>query len=631
VSQDFRIAEAIRRSNVQGATFGWYPTGLNSGHELRGSYIRTVDDYPALSLPELTNRPRIVYEFDSADLLTGYMYPAMARTFRAGGVQFAAMFAYDMLATASRNLGWQTHYLNLVYTPRKALSAVIAAEAMRRLPRMQGYGAYPANTRFGDFRVSAEENLGELTAPDAFLYTGSTHTRPPYPERLRRIAGSGSSPVISYDGLGSYFLDKIRDGVWRLELYPDAVPVRDPFEMPSPDKIVTRAIYRAWPMTLKLADLGESFTIERIAGPDSRLGRVTRAERGRFTASPGVFILSAHGGGPRTMLPAFIGRVRVDEFHAPPADSAAVEVEPLASAEYLSGRPVEIGARVVDETPPDSVTLWLRPSRLGRFRPFPMQPTTGYDYRASIPASALTEGSFEYAIGIVRNGVAMTFPEKFRRRPSDWDFSSERFWTLRVIPATTPLRLFRPAADVSRLAFTRIGDAGRQGIFRLVPSRATGADVFHLELPVFSGRGVEDYTASLVVKERIEARRETIARAQTLRLRLRGVGAHQRLHVTLVERDGTSWSAAVDVDSMWTERVIPLSELKAAGGVMLPQGFPGNWNYWLTPAKGRGASGDAVRLADVERLQLSLRDDRSAPVEPGSYGVEIEFITLDFR
>ena len=76
-------------------------------------------------------------EIDQADLLTGYLYPAMARTYRAVGAQFAAMFAYDMLRTAPFNLGWQTHYLNLVHTPKKAVSAVIAAEAMRRLPRFR--------------------------------------------------------------------------------------------------------------------------------------------------------------------------------------------------------------------------------------------------------------------------------------------------------------------------------------------------------------------------------------------------------------------------------------------------------------------------------------------------------------
>src|SRR5205807_2124497 len=140
---------------------------------------------------------------------------------------FAAMFAYDMLRTASRNLGWQTHYLSLVYTPRKAMSAIIAAEAMRRLPRMRAYGTYPENSRFGDFHVSADSNLGELVARDAFLYAGTTTASPPDLASLRRVAGYGSSSVVRYDGEGIYFLDRVRPGAWRLEVYPDAVPVRD--------------------------------------------------------------------------------------------------------------------------------------------------------------------------------------------------------------------------------------------------------------------------------------------------------------------------------------------------------------------------------------------------------------------
>ena len=189
-----------------------------------------------MPLRDLARLPRIVYEFDSPDLRTGTMYPAMARTFRSVGTQFAAMFAYDMLRTASRNLGWQTHYLSLVYTPRKAMSAIIASEVMHRLPRMRSYGPYPRNTRFGDFHVSYDGNLGELVARDAFLYAGSTRSTPPDPSALRRIAGYGSSSTVAYEGEGSYFLDKVRPGLWRLEVYPDAVPVRDPFEPPSPDR-----------------------------------------------------------------------------------------------------------------------------------------------------------------------------------------------------------------------------------------------------------------------------------------------------------------------------------------------------------------------------------------------------------
>src|SRR5439155_625222 len=104
------------------------------------------------------------------------------------------------------------------------------AEAIRRLARLQSYGPYPRNTTFGDFHVSPDSNLGELVAHDAFLYAGSTHSAPPEPTALRRVAGYGSSPVVTYEGEGIYFLDKVRLGLWRLEVYPDAVPVRDPFE-----------------------------------------------------------------------------------------------------------------------------------------------------------------------------------------------------------------------------------------------------------------------------------------------------------------------------------------------------------------------------------------------------------------
>ncbi|HEX4562363.1 MAG TPA: hypothetical protein VH113_11070, partial [Gemmatimonadales bacterium] len=264
VSQDFRITQAIRKSKLQGVTFAWYPTGLNSGHELVGNYIRGVDAFPDMLNPDLAPLPRIVYEFDAPDTRTGYMYPAMMRTFRQVGAQFAAMFAYDMLQTAARNLGWQTHYLNLVYTPRKAMSAVIAAEVMHRLPRLGSYGPYPNNTRFGDFHVSYQENLGELVAPDAFLYAGDTRATPPDPAGLTRIAGYGSSPVVSYGGEGIYFLDKVKPGLWRLELYPDAEPIRDPFEPPNPAKVVTRAISRPWSITVTLPDLGATFTVQPV-------------------------------------------------------------------------------------------------------------------------------------------------------------------------------------------------------------------------------------------------------------------------------------------------------------------------------------------------------------------------------
>ena len=522
VSQDFRIGEAIRSSRAQGITFGWYPTGLNSGHELQGNYLPSVDTFPGMR--DVGRLPRIVYEFDSPDLRTGYMYPAMARTFRAVGAQVALMFAYDMLATASRNLGWQTHYLSLVYTPRKAMSAIIAAEAMRRLPRMRNYGPYPTNTRFGDFHVSYEENLSELVARDAFLYAGSTRATPPDPSALRHVAGYGSSPTVSYAGEGIYFLDRVRAGVWRLEVYPDAVPVSDPFEAPSVDKIVTRAVARPWPMTITLPDLGATFTVQRVTAGNPQ---TDRAAAGRFTITPGVYVLSAQGPADRATLPDSIGHIAFAEYHSPPLDAVATATTP----------PI----------PP----------------PPPPPPPHGQ-----------------------------------------------------------PGRLFDPGTDFRLLAFTRIGDAGRRGLFRIDTSRVTGRPVFHFALPVTeSGWSPADYTASLVVTGRITA-------AESLHIRLRGLGSRQTLYVTLMEDDGTSWSAAIPVDSTWSERSLPLSAFTVGRGVLLPQGFPGQWSYWVGPAAGRGGSADRPRLDRIERLQLSLRREEGTAPTPGGYGVEVESIVL---
>lgn len=627
VSQDFRIGEAIRRSKAQGVTFGWYPGGLVSGHELAGNYLRAVDTFPDMLRPEMARLPRIVYEFDTPDERTGTMYPAMARTFRAVGTQFAAMFAYDMLETASRNLGWQTHYLNLVYTPRKAMSAVIAAEAMHRLPRMRSYGPYPGNTKFGDFHVSYPENLGELVARDALLYAGSTTSTPPDPAALHRIAGYGSSPVVTYEGGGIYFLDRVRPGVWRLEVYPDAVPVRDPFEAPNVDKIVTRAISRSWPMTVSLPDLGATFTVQAVGRSGGRA--VARAEGGKFTVTPGVYVLSATGPVDTASLPKQLGHIGFAEIHLPDPEPLAPSVQSLAAPQYLAGRDVTLPVQVVDLLPPDSALVYIRPRASGFYRGFSLKPAGGYRYVALLPAASLREGPYEYVVTVFRGGSAWTLPDGVSGRPTDWDFKGFGGWGLDVVSADTPLRIFDPATDAARLAFTRIGDAGRRGLFRVAMSQATGQPVFHLELPVdTSGWSPADYSASLVIKDRIRARQETIAGGTLVRVRLRGLGPKQTLHVTLMEDDGTSWSAPVTTDSAWSEHSLPLTAFTPARGVLLPEGFPGEWNYWVGPAAGRGGNTDHPHLDRVERIQFSLRREEGVTLRPGSYGVEVEWVTL---
>ena len=86
----------------------------------------------------------MVYEFESADIMQPVMYPFMARSFRTAGFQWATQFAYDPMAIAYANTEYQTHYLNLAYTPAKALSLLIACKVFRRVGAGPAFRALPA-------------------------------------------------------------------------------------------------------------------------------------------------------------------------------------------------------------------------------------------------------------------------------------------------------------------------------------------------------------------------------------------------------------------------------------------------------------------------------------------------------
>src|SRR5258705_14018260 len=90
-----------------------------------------------------------------------------------------------------------------------------------------------------------------------------------------------------------------------------------------------------------------------------------------------------------------------------------------------------------------------------------------------------------------------------------------------------------------------------------------------------------------------------------------------------MEDDGTTWSAAVPVDSTWTEQTLSLTAFTAGRGVLLPQGFPSDWSYWVGPAAGRGGATDRPRLDRIERLQLSLRREDGVTGKAGRYGVGV--------
>ena len=306
ISESPLYADAVAKSNANGFSFQWYPTGLVAGRELQGNLLPNVDKYviPFDTIPQFKNKARMVYEFDAADVLKSYMYPAMARSFKTAGFQWATQFAYDPVGTAHANTEYQTHYLNLVYTPAKAISLLIAGHVFREVPLYKSYGSFPADTAFGPFTVSYKRNLSQMNTANRFYYSNDTRSKPVSITALEHIAGVGSSQVVSYNGSGSYFIDKLADGNWRLEVFPDVIALRDPFGKNTLDNGATLVMPGKRQMKLSLPDLGGDFQLvevgtNAVSDETAKSLSLTKSDNnavnGSFAVIPGTYILLKKG------------------------------------------------------------------------------------------------------------------------------------------------------------------------------------------------------------------------------------------------------------------------------------------------------------------------------------------------
>lgn len=465
VSHNPEVTAAYYDADIQGTTYQWYPDGLVAGHERKGNFLPYVDNYPIPwreSIRNYSKMARVVYEFDPGDVLCTYLYPAVARTFRKEGFQWVTQFAYDPTPIAAFNTEYQTHFLNLLYTPGKALGMSIAAEAMRRIPRGADYGTYPADTVFGperNFRVSAIDDISLYDGDGIFIHTAPTSHTPSDIKGLHRIAGVGGSPLVDYPGTGAYFLDRLSTGddsssIWRLEVMPDIAIFRDPFEKTSITKPLGSLYYAAHYMKLTLPGLGENFCALRIAAgkAESDAASVITAEGGNITVTPGVYLLAADETTLREES-ASMDITALSEYCAPEkAILTANGLSPIPSVEhtpqaYIStSAPLQLHAQVTADRRPSSVTVY--PSEISFWRDdntlYEMTSEDGVNYTAVIPENALRDG-FKYNI-VVKDaeGKEYTYPARTAGNPLGWDVVTAEYYISEAAHPEAAFPLYLP-------------------------------------------------------------------------------------------------------------------------------------------------------------------------------------------
>jgi len=553
--------QAAAAATLDGVTFGWYPTGLASGRALTHDCLPTVDRHYSAHTPCLDRLLKVVYEFDAADVQGSYMYPAMARGCRSAGIQVATQFQYDAMALAGTNENWQTHHLSLPYTPGKAMSFAIAAEAFRRIPRLTPFPKYPGNTRFADVRVSFEEDLSELVTETDFLYSNTTRTVPPAPASLRRVWGVGNSPVVNWPGTGAYFLDRLAEGAWRLQVYPDAVVIADPYAGGTTEKV--RLIAAAHPLRLYLPDLGPEFLCRiEVAGTPpvavEGVGTVPiAAVGGRLNLAPGSYLLTRDDRDV-SALPAGIPFILPSPPAGPVAPGVRLDVPDL----WREGRPLPVTVTVAAPSVSACTARFLRPGET-TFRELLLQPVGAYRHRAEVPAEWL-------AAGVARCGVDVALPEGTLRFPGGGPPAD--------LPPAGPHLLWVPGDAAAALpAIEGSGWLRGQAKASRVPGPGPAAPALRLEADGFG-------EPPACVGVRLQAAPPASAGPYTtMAVVLRGGPATSRVEISLVQGDGPAYGADVPVSANWRTVRVPLTSLRP---------------MWST----QGGTLDAGRIAQVAAI-----------------------------
>ena len=599
------LRKGFLQANIQGGSSQWYSVSHNAGFEFKGNLLTHLDKWPKDSLTDdikASNKALLAYEIDAADNGYSYTYPMMARSLRATGFQFAAMFSYDPLGIGYANTEYRTHYVNMAYAPQKAMGLKIAAEVFHKIPRETKFGVYPADTLFDVFRVSHTQNLAEMVTDTKFMYTNNTMTIPPEPSKLTEIAGIGSSPVVKYNGRGIYFLDRLESGIWRLEVMPDATWVDNPFGSPSLDKEMSAIIWNIWPMAVDLPDLGAEYSMTGI----NQGNMVKQTARNKeISVSPGTYLLVRKGVNSKWKPDDKWKNITLNEFIAPPSTTKTYIIHQPVE-ELTRGMQHKINIEVISTKESENIRLSIGG---GRSRGINFEKTSRYGYTAALPEDLLAnEGILSYQISLMNNVDNRMNRDGF---PVSFSTDSEtKTYNLRIVDCKAPICLLDVENDRGHMRRSH-----RQYPYIFHPS----------SLPAKTGieLGTDNliYT-SFYFKDKIAGRLTDMAEKKLLTIRGYALSDQPvKTWIVLQLKNGLEYGTTVLLAKDQFKYEIPLNTLKQVRIT-----GPGEKGFvFIAPFEGEGEK--EFNIQDAETIKVIVLSIENKGLNPAR--AIVEFVTLD--
>lgn len=596
VSERSAFIDDYLKANIQGCTFQWYPTGLVRNKLLSLNFLPNVDQYsiPFASKEAFQNKARIIYEFDPGDTNSATLFPAMARSFRQAKFQFAAQFAYDAIDLAFSNTEYQTHYLNLAYTPSKAISLKIANEVFHEIESTDNFETYPKNTIFRNTQLNPEKNLAVYNSETKFFYTNSTEISPKNNKKLKHIAGIGNSALIKYSGTGAYFLDKVENGIWRLEVLPDVLWVNDPFEKASLKKTVAVLQESEQTMEINLPEFSSNFKIQAI-NIGNNFG--TRTVGKSLNIVPGTYLISEKELPKNFNFNQKIGNISLSEYATTKQEISQIYVvhKPIKSIEKNSDLVIE--AQIVSPSAIKKVeVVW--PSGYQKTTNYLMEKTDNFQYKVTIPKSNFYGNSFSYHLVVYTENESFIFPDNQKGNPIDWDFVPKEKYIVKIVQPE-PIITLHDASLENENDFLWPNQSGYR--FEKIDYKNASQNVLSVYTNNLQNEN-QDFTFKILVNNNLQNDKQYLKVVNAIIVEAAsGTEKNQKVQISLQQKNGLVFGKTIELSPQIDRFSIPFSELLSVPMVLLPRPYPGFQPYFF-----HNKENVPFDINQVEAVQISI-------------------------
>lgn len=593
--------EGVASSNIDGVSFQWYPTGLVKYSELKGNFFPHVLNY---SIPNLSNKikdkAKIVYEFDAADIGNSVMYPVMAHSFRETGMQWATMFCYDPTPLAQYNSEYSTHYLNLLYTPQKALGFLIAANLFTQKD-VGKKEIKNSSIIMNNVLVDYENDLSMLNDSDKFYYTNSNNIMPKNINSLNHIAGFGSSDIVNYDGKGTYYIDKIKDGLWKLEIYPDAVWIEDPFGKNGLEKPVAKLLWKIHTIKINLPDLSPDYY---LVSEDS--SKVNMADSFKIVVKPGRYFISNDSFIQESKEENFLIDFKmIKEYGEFITNLPSTEIKNLTPEYFYENQSGKINVEIYSNENDLMVYVYFKKEGWRYYQKERMIRKNDFSFEFILPNELNKNSLINYFITIEKNDEVLTFPGKMNVSPEYWAFNPKKSYKLKILPYSDNFIIYNPLRDKKNVVFSNIWKSVDYNLDYTFDSDS------YSELSVTINKIKEkfpEFAFQIFVGEYVN----NLIWNKKSSLKIIAKNGNDKIKTILIRcifNNGTASQTEISLQNEYKNIVIPFAEPNDMQYALLPRPYPTFLPYWFSTSQLKNTN-ELIRLESIQ-IAIPLSGEES--------------------